>query len=53
MEIERGYETNHRAFAALVKSGERSESPPPWLRAAEDTVAWLAERLETLYAIEV
>jgi hypothetical protein len=47
------YEANHRAFAALVKSGEQHEHSPQWLAAARDTVGWLAERLKTLYAIEV
>ena len=47
------YETNHRAFAALVKAGEQHERPPAWLPAASETVAWLGERLRTLYAIEV
>jgi len=47
------YETNHRAFTALVKSAERDKEPPDWLPAAQDTVAWLAERLQTLYGIEV
>jgi hypothetical protein len=47
------YESNHRAFAALVKSGEKHEEPPRWLLAARETMAWLAERLKTLYGIEV
>jgi hypothetical protein len=47
------YESNHRAFAALVKSGEKHEDSPRWLTAARETVAWLAERLKTLYGIEV
>jgi hypothetical protein len=47
------YESNYRAFAALVKSGEKHEAPPRWLPAAKDTVTWLAERLNTLYGIEV
>jgi len=47
------YESNHRAFAALVKSGEKHEAAPRWLPAAKDTVTWLAERLKTLYGIEL
>jgi hypothetical protein len=47
------YETNHRAFTALVKVAEQAKLPPPWLPGAKDTVLWLAERLKTLYGIEL
>lgn len=47
------YETNYRAFTALVRVAEQAESPPPWLLGAKDTVHWLVERLKTLYGIEV
>jgi hypothetical protein len=47
------YEANHRAFAALVKSGEQGEPQPEWLPAAKETVIWLAAKLQTLYGIEV
>jgi tetratricopeptide (TPR) repeat protein len=47
------YETNHRAFASLMKVAEQAESPPPWLSGVKNTVLWLAERLKTLYGIEV
>ena len=47
------YETNHRAFSALVTSGEKTQPPPSWLPAARDTVRWLADKLNTIYGIEV
>lgn len=47
------YETNYRAFTALLNVAEQAELPPIWLQAAKDTVLWLAERLKTLYGIEV
>jgi len=47
------YEANHRAFTALVASVARNDPPPDWLPPAKDTVIWLAERLKTLYGIEV
>jgi hypothetical protein len=47
------YGTNYRAFTALINAAAQSKLPPLWLPAAKETVLWLAERLKTLYDIEV